>query len=306
MRLQRVIAAVCLVGLLFGRLAAAEFKLIDGNVFRGELVAADENGFVIRLDNGSFAPRTDWGKMTDETLMALADNPRARKFVEPFIPQPDPELVLPRPRPVQITEPNRVQRPETGKGLGAALLTPGGLVFLGALFAANLFVGYQVARFRWRPVGLVCAVSAVLPVVGPLIFLALPKNVPEEPVDETAEAVAAAQLTVADSGPSMVSQMQERNRPTGGGDELPKTFKRGEFTFNRRFFETQFPAFFRVVAGEADKDLVLDFQCARGQVVASRISRISQAELHVRTVSGAELPVEFAGITEITLRRKDA
>ena len=72
MCLQRVIAAVCLVGLLFGRLAAAEFKLIDGNVFRGELVAADENGFVIRLDNGSFAPRTDWGKMTDETLMALA------------------------------------------------------------------------------------------------------------------------------------------------------------------------------------------------------------------------------------------
>lgn len=305
MRWQRLLLGLWLGGWLFGRLLAADYSLIDGSVLKGELVASDENGFVIRLENGTYSPRTDWGKLTDESLAALANNPKVKRFVEPFLAPPPLDVKRNQPRPMKASPPaNLVSRPTVKAGLGTTLMTPGGLLFLGALFVANLYVGFEVARFKWRPAALVCGVSAVLPVVGPLIFLALPKNVPVEEAGATEEALAQQQLTVAESGPSMVQQMTRGAK--AGGEELPKVFRRGEFTFNRRFFETQFPNFFRVVASEAEKDLVLDIQCARGPVLAKRISRISANEMAVKTVSEAEVPVEFAGITEIRLRHKDA
>jgi hypothetical protein len=90
------------------------------------------------------------------------------------------------------------------------------------------------------------------------------------------------------------------------GTALPQTFSRGEFTFNRRFFETKFPGFFRVVPSEADKDLVLAIRGARNEYVAKRISRISSNEMHVQVLSGGEVMVPFAEITSVTLRHKDA
>jgi hypothetical protein len=138
----------------------------------------------------------------------------------------------------------------------------------------------------------------------------MPKWLPPEEVNATAEAMQAQTLTVADSGPSLVQQMGLR---TGGGegkgrpgDELPRTFRKGEFTFNRRFFETQFPSFFRVVTTEADRDLVLDVAAGKGSVVASRISRISANEAHFKTATGQEIGVPFSEISQVTLRHKDA
>jgi hypothetical protein len=41
--------------------------------------------------------------------------------------------------------------------------------------------------------------------------------------------------------------------------DQPQTevFQRGQFTFNRRFFETKFSGFFGMMRREADKDMVL-------------------------------------------------
>ena len=86
---------------------------------------------------------------------------------------------------------------------------------------------------------------------------------------------------------------------------MPKVFKRGETTFNRRFFETQFPSFFRVVTTEADRDLVLDVAAGKSSVVASRISRISANEIHFKTANGQEVTVGFGDVVQITLRHKD-
>jgi hypothetical protein len=87
---------------------------------------------------------------------------------------------------------------------------------------------------------------------------------------------------------------------------LPKQFRRGETTFNRRFFETQFPSFFKVVASEVDKDLVLEVSTASGVFVATRISRISGSDLALKNSDGSENTIEFAQVLEVKLRDKNA
>ena len=101
------------------------------------------------------------------------------------------------------------------------------------------------------------------------------------------------------------SKATAKGEAKAGADGAPKVFRRGESTFNRRFFETQFPSFFRVVTTEADRDLVLDVAAGENSVVASRISRISANEAHFKTTAGTETSVDFGEINSITLRHKD-
>lgn len=297
-------------------LRGAEFRTVAGEVYKGELSAADKDGLVVRLESGDFSPRVDWAKLTDETLKELADNPKAKRFVEPFLDPPAETIAVKEAKEIPVRQPDRLVLPDGKKGLVAALTTPNGLILLGALFFANLFGAYEVARFKWRPVALVCGVSALLPVVGPIVFLLLPKVAPVESENATHVAVQETKVGVQTSGtapagapPGGAAAALGLAKSTGGGgthEGLPKIFKRGETTFNRRFFETQFPSFFRVVVSEADKDLVLDISAGKQSVVATRISRISMTEIHVKTATNAEASITFGEISEVKLRNKDA
>ena len=287
-------------------LRGEEFKTVAGDVYKGYLSAADKDGLVVRLESGDFSPRIDWAKLTDETLKALAENPKAKRFVEPFLDPPAETVALKEAKEIRVTQPNRLELPDGKKGLIAALTTPNGLILVGALFFANLFGAYEIARFKWRPVALVCGVSALFPFVGPIVFLLLPKVTVQETkvgVPTTAPASGSAPA----GGAAAALGLAKSSAGTGGAqDGLPKVFKRGETTFNRRFFETQFPSFFRVVVSEADKDLVLDISAGKQSVVATRISRISMTEIHVKTATNAEAAINFAEISEVKLRNKDA
>jgi hypothetical protein len=89
----------------------------------------------------------------------------------------------------------------------------------------------------------------------------------------------------------------------------PVVFQRGEFSFNRRFFETKFAGFFRVVPSEAEKDLVLVITASRGQFVGRRIMRITPNELYLQVVKNnvsAEEMIPFAEISEVQIRHKDS
>jgi len=310
-RLRRLSFLLALGFSLLGALGA-EFKLITGDVYRGELSVADNEGVVIRLETGEFSPRIDWAKLSDDTLRNLAENPKAKRFAEPLI-EPAVEL-LQKPAPPITIRPvaTRVALPETKKGLWVALTSPTGLALLLALFFANLYAAFEVARFKWRPVGLVCALSAALPVMGWVIFLVLPRRAAPEEENATETAVSQTNLTaptsVTDSTKSggAAALGLSKSSSAGGSEGLPKVFRRGETTFNRRFFETQFPSFFRVVTTEADRDLVLDIATGKSSVVASRISRISANEAHFKTANGQEIGVSFAEISQVTLRHKDA
>jgi hypothetical protein len=87
------------------------------------------------------------------------------------------------------------------------------------------------------------------------------------------------------------------------------TFQRGQYTFNRRFFETKFPGFFGVVRRDADRDMVLVIKSARGEYFGQRISRIAANDLHLlvhRGHASEEVMIPFQEIQEIHLKHKSA
>lgn len=304
---MRNLLACCIVLVLClgARVGAAEYKLLTGDVYRGEIASVTDAGVVVRLEEGGFSPRVDFARFTDETLAVLAGDARTRKFVEPLIAPPEEEKALQEARQIVVKQPARIELPKTGRGLIAALTTPNGLILVGALFLANLFTAYGVARFRQQSVPLVCGLSAIFPVVGPIVFLALPKPADDGP----APAQAAETATVAMAPSTAENRVSSLGMARAGGgsaqEGLPRVFKRGETTINRRFFETQFPTFFRVIATEADRDLVIDIDAGKQSLTASRISRISANEIHFKTPTGVEASIEYGLIAGVTLRHKD-
>jgi hypothetical protein len=74
--------------------------------------------------------------------------------------------------------------------------------------------------------------------------------------------------------------------------------------FNRAFFEKNFPLFFRVA--RADGDSVIAFRSNKGEIVATRISRISSNEIGLVTQKGHEVQLKFGDISEVQVRGKAA
>ena len=320
-RLHSLWLAVCLSWHLGGIASADEFKLANENILRGELASADEDGLVVKLDVGGFSKREPWINFSQETLKELAQNPKVASLVEPFI-ELEPEQIKARERQKEIVvKPvsSRMERPSAKSGLVAAFITPLGLVILAVLMLASLYAAYEIALFRRQPVALVCGLSVLLPGLAPLIFLCLPTRVershaeaePEEAVAvETAGSPAKATSAFAGQGhlPQGGLSLATAQKQEGGGAPL-QMYTRGEFTFNRRFFETKFPGFFRIVPSEAEKDLVIVIKAVRGEYVGKRISRISSNEMHIQLQSGnasAEVMIPFAEIQSVQIRHKDA
>jgi hypothetical protein len=312
--------AVCLSWQLGGIALADDFKLANGNVLRGELASADEDGLVVKLDVGGFSKREPWINFSQETLKELAKSPKVTPLVEPFI-ELEPEQIKAREKQKEIVVkpvPNRMERPSAKAGLIAAFITPLGLLILSVLMLANLYGAYEIALFRRQPAALVCGLSVLLPGLAPLIFLCMPTHVEhahaeagaEESVAETAGAPAKATSSFAGQGhaPQGGLALAAAQKQEGGGAQ-PQMYARGEFTFNRRFFETKFPGFFRVVPSEAEKDLVMVIKAVRGEYVGKRISRISSNEMHVQLQTGnasAEVSIPFVEIQTVQIRHKDA
>jgi hypothetical protein len=309
---------VCLGWQLGGIVTADEFKLANGNILRGELASADEDGLVVKLDVGGFSKREPWINFSQETLKDLVKNPKVAPLVEPFI-ELEPEEIKARERQKEIVVkpvPNRMERPASKPSLLAAFVTPIGLAILAVLMLANLYAAYEIALYRRQPVALVCGLSILLPGLAPLIFLCLPTHVehghPEAEETLAAETVGTpAKATSAFGGPGHLPQsgltLAAAQKQESGAAQ-PQIYSRGEFTFNRRFFETKFPGFFRVVPSEAEKDLVIVVKAVRGEYVGKRISRISSNEMHLQLQSGnasAEVMIPFVEIQTVQIRHKD-
>ena len=96
--------------------------------------------------------------------------------------------------------------------------------------------------------------------------------------------------------------------PAAAAAEI-QTFKRGQFTFNRRFIETKFSGFFGMVRRDAEKNLVLVIKSARGEFIVTRISRIATNDLHADVHRGGasqEVQIPFSEILEIQIKPRDA
>jgi hypothetical protein len=316
--IMRCVLRLLLGGLLvlgvFQSAWAGEYQKTDGTIIRGEVSSCNEFGLIVRLAVGGFSERVPWGRFTEETLRVLVQDPRAKEFVEPFI-EPEPsERPKPADKKITIKPVPRVELPEGRPSLLSAFTLPGGFLMLAAFYLANLFAAYAVAVFRNRPVALVAIVSAVLPWVGPVLFLAMP-SADVAPGSEPAGAEVPTGATegvnpLAHPGMAAPAGLSLAAASDKGGPSYiqPATYTRGDTTFNRRFFETKFPGLFRVVPNEAEKDLVIVIRAGRTEYIGRRISRISSTDLHIQPLkSGAqEISITFAEVTQVQIRHKDA
>jgi hypothetical protein len=296
---------------------ADTFQLQDGTSITGE-IALPATPETLNIKTGpSKYERIGWTNFTQTTLQELVKNPKLTAFVEPYI-----EVTIEERRqktaPPNITQPERVNRPPKTSLFAALAGSSVGLVTLLLLYAANIYAGYEVSVIRAYSPALVCGISAIAPIIGPIIFLSMPTKMKslqaEEEVIEEAQAHAPAPVN------PMVPEGVAEGHAAGGlslaarpeaGPALPETqvFKRGQFTFNRRFIETKFASFFGIARRDADKDMILLIKAARGEFPATRISRIAASDMHVEVRKGnasSEVQIPFVEISEIHLKHKDA
>jgi hypothetical protein len=312
------------------------FQLTTGETVTGEVLpsSGNEDGVQIKVGEGDYK-KVPWTSFSQDDLKKLSSVPRLAQLVEPFI-----EITSQEKRQkteVTIKPVPRLTRPPE-QSLFAALFSSGlGMFIVLLVYSANVYAGYEVAIFRAQSVPMVCGLSAI-PVLGfavPIIYLCLPTKLPPRAEGEeasaealAAEAAAAGAQPGATAGASPAAAASDPDNPMAAeGAAHPSglklahtepakaalppttTYQRGQFTFNRRFFETKFPGFFGVVRRDADRDMVLVLKCVRGEYVGQRISRIAANDLHLQVQKGQateEVLVPFVEIQEIRLKHKDA
>ncbi len=302
--------------------AAEEFKLNNGETLTGEVLStsANDQGVLVKVGEGDFK-RVQWGNFSQEDLKKMAKDARLEPFVQPFI-EITPEEKRKRTE-VNIKAPPRLERPARQSLFGALFSSSLGIFVMLLLYAGIIYAGYEVAIFRAQPPLLVGGLSAI-PVLGffvPIIFLCLPtrmtaaQEVVEAPAAEGAPAPAIAEQEVnpmlAEGAQHPTTLRLAHSETEKSAAAVPETvvYQRGQYTFNRRFFETKFPGFFGVVRRDADKDMVLVIKSARGEYSGQRISRIAANDLHLQVQRGhatEEVLIPFTDIQEIRLKRKEA
>jgi hypothetical protein len=308
----------CWLGGLLAAAAAVSFPLADGTTVSGDIVSYTENGIIFRTGEDKYSDRLPWIKFSQAGLQQLAQNPKIEPLVEPFIEVPPPP---PRPQKtdIKIGDVPRLERPASASLFGALFSSSVGLVVLLLIYGANLFAGYEIALFRAKPVALVMGVAAVLPILGPIIFLSMiPPRVEAAPTEGTsAETPVVAsephRYAVPGSPPPdeihIVASSWQASPDAAQERPQPQIFQRGMFMFNRRFFETKFSGFFSIVRTGADKEKVLLVKTLREQLVVERISRIAANDAHFEVMRGGvrqEIMVPFAEIQEIQVQPKEA
>jgi hypothetical protein len=311
-RIFWIISGLWLCG-LFVAAGADTFPLTDGTSVTGDVISYDDHGVVFRLEVDKYSPRVPWTKFSQDALKQLANNPKIRPLAEPFI-ETAPVVERTKKTEVKVHEVSRLELPPKQSLFRALFSSSVGLLVLMLIYAANIFAGYEIAVVKSRPIALVMGVAVVLPILGPIIFLAMPVRVESPktaaPQPEAAPhtfAVPTAASPVA-AGIHIVEGSWQKEAPAAGSD-APQIFQRGQFTFNRRFFETKFSGFFSMIRREAEKNLVLTVKTGRALFVVERITRIATNEMHVEIAQGAakqEVMVPFAEIVEVQLKPKAA
>ncbi len=315
----------------------ADYSLADGTTISGEIVSADNIGVVFKTGQDTYSEKTPWTKFSQDGLKQLAQNPKAAPFAEPFI-EPTPSQTAPQQ--IHLNDVPRLARPVPGSLFGALFTSSVGIVMILLIYAANVFAGYEAATFRERPVGIGIVLAAAVPIIGPIILLSMPRPPPPAPTEEEIAAAApveqephrfavpgavpAPQPTpaapsrsispAAPVAPTPVPQEHIQIVASGFSGEPPpkdesrtEVFQRGQFMFNRRFFETKFTGFFAIARPEADRGKILVVKTPGALLTVERISRISANEVHFEVVQGGErqeIMVPFADIQQIQLKQK--
>lgn len=302
---------------------AATFKLNDGKTVTGDLVESGSNdaSALINTGEGQYE-RVSWGQFSQDDLKGFltkfAGNKKIVEAVEPFIEVSQEERAKKTEVTIKPLDPlvadMQTARTERASSVIGSLFKSGlGWFLVLIVFGANIYAGYEIAIFRAQPTALVAGLAAIpfLGIISNIVFLALPTRVEKKSAEDVAyeEQLAAEPQTFAIPGAAEAAaeaaakaEAKAQEAVTG---PAPEVFSRGQFTFNKRFFETKFASFFGIARTEADKRRTLLFKTSKGEFVATRISRITGSDVHILTDrNGAtmEVQLQFVEIQEITLR----
>ncbi|MCI0748682.1 MAG: hypothetical protein L0Y58_25015 [Verrucomicrobia subdivision 3 bacterium] len=294
---------------------AQGYPLANGEVVSGEPIHFNAQGVVFKRPDGTFTGRTAWTNFTVAALKQLGTNAKAKPFVDQFLDAEDdePEKAAAAQQ-LRTTPVPRLERPNLKSGIGALFSSPLSIVLVLLLYGANIYSAYEISVFRNYPRVLACGIAAVTPIIGPIIFLCLPTYVPaaEEAVEEYAVehyAVQPHQAPAVEHAPHGAGREGVAPAPAAPAGPPHTVYKRGQTTFNRRFFETKLSNFLRVIPSDADKDMVLWVKSSRGEHTGTRIARVMPNELFLHVEKGGasqDIMIPFTEIAEVHVKHKDA
>lgn len=293
------VPGLCFLATLLVLAARADtVTLTDGSSFTGDVLKTDGSGLMLRLADNSYT-NLAWSRFSQDSLKQFAQNPKAADFVSPFI-DPSPST-LSQKEDIKINPVARLDLPAKPSVLFGLLTSPVGLFVLLLVYAANLFAAFEIAVIKSRPYGQVIGVSAVAPLIGPIIFLWMPVYTYKPADDAPMEAVTAPAGTVGDPQEEVVvvetAWKAEEKKPE------PQIFARGKFTFNKRFVETKFAGFFGEAKGDA-KSFSMEVTTSKGKFAVERIMQVSPTEVIFETVQPGQVTVLLLDIQEIKLNPK--
>lgn len=298
-RVRKILSLCLWLGVVAWSSGAETLTLTDGASLSGTIIKFDDNGLTLRLPGEVYAATNlSWSRLSQESLKQLQASPKIKPLVEAFI-EPD-ESQRPAKPQIQIKEVTRLTQPANPSILGGLIHSSAGWVLLLVLYLANLFAAYEVSIFRGRPAWQVMALAAVLPVIGLIIFLAMPSVVTEEPPPEGAgegEAEAAPPVEV-------VEEVQVVEAAPVEATAQPVIFTRGKFTFNKRFVETKFAGFVGSLNGDGLK-YVMAIKTLAGEFAVEKIAQVGSTDMILETAQG-QVSVPFGEIQEIILHPRSA
>lgn len=273
--------------------------MTDGSSVTGDIVKSDDNGVMIHTPSDVYT-NLAWGQFSQDSLKELSQNPKIAPLVAPFIEPTEPAHA--EQRAITIKPVSRLERPAHPSVFLGLIKSPVGLFILLVLYAANLLAAYEISIVKARTPGQVMGVAAILPVIGPVIFLWLPMYV--KPVEEEmpAEMVTAPSGT-GDKPAEEIAVVETAWRKEEKVIE-PQIFQRGKFTFNKRFVETKFAGYFGEPKGDALK-FTMEVKTSKDSVGVERIMQVSATDVIFETSRG-QVTVMLADIQEVKLNPKPA
>ncbi len=297
MRKFLLIFGFCLVVAAWAN-AAQTLKLTDGSSFTGDIVKADDNGLMIHGE-GDVYTNVAWARLSQDTLKEISSDPKIKVFADPFI---EPSQTQNPAAQVKLVPATRIERPAHPSVIAGIVTSPLGLFILLVLYGANLFAAYEISLVKARPPAQVMGVAAILPIIGPIIFLYQPML-----VVKTAEEILEEQPFPEGEAPPEQIQIVEHGTGAPPPEKKlePMIFPRGKFTFNKRFIETKFANFMGAPKGEALK-YSMEIKTLKEQYNVDQIMQVTATDVLLDTAGRGQVTVALADIQEVKLNPKKA
>ena len=294
MRKLHILLAFCFCFVVAG-LRGETVTLLDGAALTGDILKSDDEGMMLRLQDNTYT-NLSWSQFSQTSLKDLAQNQKIARFVEPFIEPSEPEHALQAE--ITVKPVSRLTRPAHPSLILGLLQSPVGWFLLLVLYGANLVAAYEISLFKLRKPAEVMGLSALLPVIGPVVFLvkAEKQAAPDTEVPSEAVMVPAGTLENPQGEVPIVefAQKVEEKKPE------PQVFARGKFTLNKRFVETKFAGFIGQPKGDG-LNFNMELKTAKEQYAVERILQVTATEVILDTVQRQQVKILLGDILEIKL-----